>query len=157
MKFKKPNKKTAIDALAVGGGAVVGGSLSKGMNSYLPAEQNAKIGSKLAIAAVAFMGMASISTNDTASQLVKGSLLGVGAEKAIGAIHDYAKTTSLATADATDKPLTQFAQDALGLSSCGCTATPTKRIIMPTLNYASRQLINMVETAPNKYTAESFA
>ncbi|PHS04408.1 MAG: hypothetical protein COA88_13550 [Kordia sp.] len=169
MKFKKPNTKTATNALALGGGAVVGGSLSKGMNSYLPADGNAKMLSKLGVAAVAFIAVAAISSDDLGSTALKGGLLGVGAEKAIGAIQDYAATTSLATEDSTDKPLLQFAQESLGLrcpvSTCGCTAVPTSGgaapipTIYPALNFASaqREIINMNEVAPGKYTAASFA
>jgi len=42
-------------------------------------------------------------------------------------------------------------------STCGCNTAPVQRIA--TLNYPVRPMrpINMVETAPNKYTAESFA
>jgi len=159
MKFKKPNTKTATSALALGGGAVVGGSLSKGVNSYLPEGKSAKMASKVAIAAAAFIAVSAISTNDVGSQALKGGLLGIGAEKAIGAIQDFAKTTDLATEDSTDKPMVKFAQEALGLKGdCGCTTAPAQRIA--SLNYAvrpirARQTINMVETASNSFSAAS--
>jgi len=160
--MKKETKANLQDAGAFGGGALIGGTVSKGINRFLPTEANTKIGVKAVLCAGGIIAMALIPKGNAVNQLGKGAALGMAVEKGMSAISDFAATTSLATTDATDKPLVKFAQDATGLSGdCGCTTAPVQQRIA-TLNFPVRQFnharpINMMEVAPNKYTAASFA
>lgn len=135
----KPNKTRLVNTAALSAGAVVGHTLSKGADEYLPKEQKSKTISKAVIAGLSFYMASAIASKGMASEGMKGVFIGAGVEKSLSLIRDMAASSSIATEDATGKPVLRFAKTALGLNGCGCSTASRYNSTMriPKLNYAN--------------------
>ena len=155
MNFKTPKTENLTNALAMGGSAVVGIGLGRGVNTLLPAtmSKNTTTAIKGALALVSFVAVASINGNDTATQSLKAGLVGMGAEKTLSVVKDLLPATAV--------PNNAFVKSAIGLNGadgCGCSS-----VQLPQLNYTSpfdnsfgNETMNFVEDSDGSYTAEKF-
>lgn len=130
MNFKKPSKKTLVDAAVLTGGAVGGAALSRVIFGEIPLTPPAtgtdfkKIGARAAFIILGTVGAASVSGSDLGSTGMKGAFAGMAIQQGIELIADFAKAnpTTAALANSSTK-VSMIKARALGLN-CACDATP---------------------------------
>lgn len=130
MNFKKPSKKTLVDAAVLTGGAVGGAALSRVIFGEIPLTPPAtgtdfkKIGARAAFIILGTVGAASVSGSDLGSTGVKGAFAGMAIQQGIELIADFAKATpTIAALAESPTKRSQMKARALGLN-CACDATP---------------------------------
>ncbi|MFN3941497.1 MAG: hypothetical protein ACK4K1_02530 [Flavobacterium sp.] len=98
--YKNPSKQKVQDNATLIGGAVLGGMLSRVVVDKIHTPTGAKnenlmlIGKRLLIVAASGYLASGIDAKDTASNVVKGSLLGMAVTQAVEATSDALKTSS---------------------------------------------------------------
>ncbi len=133
MKFTKPSLKGAETAGAFIAGAVGGSVVSKGVFGLIheakavteadkKKEANMALLKRLGLAAVGVVLVASVSSDDTTSQAVKGAGIGMASTQIVEAVTGYFKSSDAGaklTAKAATSKASKFAANALGLA-CPC-------------------------------------
>ena len=118
--FKSPNSKTIGTAAVAVGAGVVGAKVSDGIVALMP-DSTAKY-KKLAVAAVALLGAASVEAKTTAGTAVQASLVGMAIKQGADFVTDQL-TANVAPKDNSSK-LNQFINAVVGHPTTGAVQTP---------------------------------
>jgi len=160
--MKLPKKGAIVQNVSYGVGATGGIGIGRAANQYFPENKKTSGYVKLGLAAALIFGTAFIPSKDWMTTGAKGLAHGIAGEKALSGVADLLADTDVALVSESDSEGKQMLQAALGLKgvSCGCqNTTPQQGIVLPALNFpvsrSSSQQINMVETAPNEFSADS--
>lgn len=94
MELKKPSSKNVTDFAILGGGAVAGAAVSRGVVAIVHTDTNTgkidavKLGKRLAVAIGGIVLASAATGNDTVAQLVRGSGLGMAVMQGVEIIGD---------------------------------------------------------------------
>ncbi len=161
MKLQTPNKKSATQALVMGASTGIGVALGRGSNEFYPASKQTSGIAKIATSFAMMALLASVKGDDHLSAAIKGGTAGIAGEKLIGGISDLLVDQKVIETTANDNDAKKFLLRALDVKDCGCSSTNsttnTKRLILPSLNYAQEfSPIQMQEDMQGVFTASQF-
>lgn len=163
MNFKKPTKKTFVEAAALTVGAVGGAAASRVVFGELPlkAPTNGgtdfmKIGARVLFIVGGTLGAASVTGSDVASSATKGAFAGMAIQQGIELVADFAKSSD-ATKNLGDSPAKSDTIKArvLGLA-CACDNDYSQGLGKPRRKALRAAVIDMSDYGSGQMALNSF-